>query len=235
MVSTAPMGGVYRRAPMTADDPGTLAAAWPLFGLRIHSERLVLRLPTESDLVALLSVAKAGVHPDDEMPFGVAWSTAPSPAFERGFLQHHWEMWAQWAPEAWGLNLMVELDGGPIGSQSIYARDFAIHRTVDTGSWLGRAYQRRGYGTEMRSAVLSLAFDGLGAQVAESSAFLDNTASNGVSRKLGYEENGRGSLAPEGVARETQRFRMRTEAWRSRPRLPVTIEGLDACRELFGA
>lgn len=225
------MGGVYRRALMTAG----IESVWPLFGLRIRSERLVLRLPSESDLIALISVAKAGIHPDGEMPFGVAWSTAPSPAFERGFLQHHWGMWAHWAPEAWGLNLMVELDGMPIGSQSIHARDFAVFRTVDTGSWLGRAHQRRGFGTEMRAAVLTLAFDRLGAQVAESSAFLDNAASSRVSRKLGYEENGRGSLAPEGVARETQRFRMTAEAWRSRPRPPVTIHGLDACRELFGA
>ena len=56
----------------------------------------------------------------------------------------------------------------------------------------------------MRAAVLAFAFDGLGAQVAESSAFLDNAASNAVSRALGYEENGFGSLAPQGVARDTQ-------------------------------
>ena len=83
--------------------------------------------------------------------------------------------------------------------------------------------------------MLSLAFDGLGARVAESSAFLDNDASNGVSRALGYEPNGRGSLAPQGLARETQRFRMTVDAWRSRPRPPVEIDGLEACRELFGA
>jgi RimJ/RimL family protein N-acetyltransferase len=86
----------------------------------------------------------------------------------------------------------------------------------------------------MRSAVLSFAFDRLGARFATSSAFLDNAASNAVSRGLGYEENGRGSLAPQGVARETQLFRMSTEAWHSRPRPPVEIEGLDACREMFG-
>jgi hypothetical protein len=28
---------------------------------------------------------------------------------------------------------------------------------------------------------------------------------------------------------------MTVERWRSRPRPPLTIEGLDACRELFGA
>jgi RimJ/RimL family protein N-acetyltransferase len=130
---------------------------------------------------------------------------------------------------------MAELDGLAIGAQSIHAQEFAIHRTVDTGSWIGRAWQGRGLGTEMRGAVLAFAFEGLGAQAAESSAFLDNTASNRVSRKLGYEENGRGSLAPEGVARETQRFRMTVETWRSRARPAVTIEGLEACRAWFGA
>jgi hypothetical protein len=83
--------------------------------------------------------------------------------------------------------------------------------------------------------VLGFAFDGLGARFAETSAFLDNAPSNAVSRGLGYEENGRGSLAPDGVARETQQFRMSVETWRSRPRGPVTIEGLDGCREMFGA
>ena len=77
-------------------------------------------------------------------------------------------------------------------------------------------------------------YAGLGARFATSSAFLDNAASNAVSRGLGYEENGRGSLAPQGVARETQLFRMSAQSWRSRSRPPVEIEGLDACREMFG-
>jgi RimJ/RimL family protein N-acetyltransferase len=213
----------------------TLVDAWPLFGLRIRSERLVLRLPTDEDLLALLDLAKAGIHPADEMPFGIAWSVLPSPDFERGFLAHHWGVRAEWSVDDWRLSLLVEADGRPVGSQSVGGKAFAIHRTVDTGSWLGRAYQGQGLGKEMRSAVLAFAFDGLGARFAESAAFLDNAASNAVSRGLGYEENGRGALAPQGVSRETQRFRMSVEGWRSRPRPPVTIEGLDACRELFGA
>ena len=222
---------------MDADtrEPTTLETAWPLFGLRLRSEHLVLRLPTDEDLPAFVDLGKAGIHPPDEMPFGVAWSAQPSPAFERGFVQHHWLMRATWTPGDWTLNLMVELDGRAIGTQTLAAKEFAIHRAVDTGSWLGQAFQGRGFGKEMRSAVLSLAFDGLGARSAESSAFLDNLASSGVSRSLGYSDNGRGSLAPQGVARETQRFRMTVDAWRSRPRPPVEIDGLEACRELFGA
>ena len=85
---------------MTADDPGDLPATWPLFALRIRSERLVLRLPTDEDLVRLIAVARAGIHSPGEMPFGIAWSTVQSPAFERSFLQHHWGLRAGWSPGA---------------------------------------------------------------------------------------------------------------------------------------
>ena len=221
---------------MTAVEPPVppIEDAWPLFRLRIQSENLVLRLPTDDDLPGMLALAKAGIHPPEEMPFGLAWTDVKGAAFDRSFLQHHWGWRGRWRPEEWWLNLMVEWQGRPIGAQTISGEDFAVHRTVDSGSWLGLAYQGRGFGKEMRSAVLSFAFDGLGARVATSSAFLDNTASNAVSRSLGYEDDGRGSLAPRGVARETQRFRMTEEMWRSRPRPPVEIEGLESCRGMFG-
>jgi RimJ/RimL family protein N-acetyltransferase len=217
------------------DAGATLSDAWPIFGLRLRTERLVLRLPTEEELVELMTLARAGIHPPDEMPFGVAWSALPSPDFERGFMQHHWRVRGTWTPARWFLNLMTEFEGRPIGSQSIDAEDFAIHRIVATGSWLGREFQGRGFGKEMRAAVLGFAFDGLVALVAETSAFVDNAASNAVSRALGYEENGFGSLAPQGVARPTRRFRMTAAMWSSRPRPPLSIEGLDACRDMFGA
>lgn len=222
---------------MTAADDlrARLAAAWPLFGLEIRSERLVLRLPTDQDLLELMALARAGIHPPDEMPFASTWSTLPSPAFERGYLAYHWGNRVSWSPESWELGVGAWLDGRVIGMQGMHARGFAANRTVHTGSWIGRAFQGQGLGKEMRAAILGFAFDGLGALVAETEAFLDNAASAGVSRALGYEENGRGGLAPQGERRETQRFRMTVEGWRSRPRPPISIEGLDACRELFGA
>src|SRR6185369_89398 len=84
---------------MAAVDPSVapLEAVWPLFQLRIRSEHLVLRLPTDDDLVPLLAVAKAGIHPPDEMPFGVAWTSAEGPAFDQGFLAHHWDGRARWS------------------------------------------------------------------------------------------------------------------------------------------
>ena len=222
---------------MSAHEPTrtTLVEAWPPFGLRIRSERLVLRLPTDDDLLALIDLARAGIHPPDEMPFGVAWSTRPSPDFERNFLRHHWEARSSWRPEAWALHLLVESGGVPIGSQSILAEEFATFRMVHTGSWLGREYQGRGFGKEMRLAVLSFAFDGLGARRAETEAFADNAASNAVTRSIGYEPNGVREMAPLGVPRVAHEYRLTVEQWRSRPRPQVTIDGLDACRALLGA
>jgi RimJ/RimL family protein N-acetyltransferase len=208
---------------------------WPLYDLRLKTERLELRLPTEGEIAMLCAIAREGIHPPDEMPFGVAWSTKPSPRFEREYIQWHWRQRADWTPEAWSLELAVFLEGRPIGSQALAARQFATFRAVDTGSWLGLGHQGRGIGKEMRGAVLALAFDGLAAEVAETGAFLDNAPSAGVSRALGYAANGVGRLAPEGVARATQRFLMTRAAWSARPRPAVAIVGLESCREMFGA
>jgi RimJ/RimL family protein N-acetyltransferase len=222
-------------APNAPRARSTLADGWPIFRLHIATARLELRLPTDDELVALADVAKAGIHPPEQMPFAVPWTDKPSPRFEREFLQHHWLMRATWSPENWNLNLGIFLENQPIGSQSVRGVRFPVYRTVETGSWLGRAFQGRGYGKEMRSAILAFAFDGLRSRFAESGAFVDNNRSNGVSRGLGYEENGRDEMAPRGVARPHQRWRMTAEAWRSRERPPVTIDGLDGCRDLFGA
>lgn len=144
----------------------TLTDAWPLFGLRIRSERLELSLPDDDGLLELLDLARAGIHPPDEMPFGIAWSAAPSPEFEQSFVRHHWLMRGSWSEAAWTLHLVARADGRIVGTQGISGTEFAVHRTVDTGSWIGRAYQGQGLGKEMRGAILGFAFDGLGARVA---------------------------------------------------------------------
>ena len=86
----------------------------------------------------------------------------------------------------------------------------------------------------MRQAVLALAFDHLGAQIAESGAFPDNPASTHVSLTIGYEPNGIARLERRGVAIDLRRFRLTAEGWRARPRPAVEVEGLDACLALFG-
>ena len=207
---------------------------WPLFDLCLRIGDLELRLPSDAEVAELCVVARQGVHPPDEMPFAYPWTRKPSPRFEREFSQHHWKQRADWDPAAWVLELAVFEAGRPIGSQALAARQFATLRTVSSGSWLGLGHQGRGVGKAMRTAVLALAFDGLGAEVAETEAFVGNHASAGVSRALGYVSNGFTRLAPEGVAREAERFRLTRDAWQAVARPPVAIEGLAACRDMFG-
>ncbi|MCO5967526.1 GNAT family N-acetyltransferase [Actinoallomurus soli] len=204
---------------------------WPLFGLRLRTPRLRLRLPTPADLDALADLAAEGVHDPDTQPFAVPWTDAPPAERARGLLQYHWSEWAAWRPSAWTLNLVVDLDGTIVGTQGLMGTDFPILREVSTGSWLGRRYQGQGIGTEMRAAVLGLAFDGLGAEYAVSAAFADNAASFAVSRKLGYREDGIERRVVRGRPMVVRRMRLDRAG---RPTVPVTIEGLAPCLPLFG-
>ncbi len=109
-----------------------------------------------------------------------------------------------------------------------------MFKWVGTGSYLGRGFQGLKIGLEMRAAVLAFSFDHLGAERATSEAFTDNAASIGVSRSLGYADNGVRWMAPRGVAREEIRFLMTRDMWQSRERPPISVSGLDACRDQFG-
>ncbi|MPZ25276.1 MAG: GNAT family N-acetyltransferase [Micromonosporaceae bacterium] len=205
-----------------------------MYDLRVRTPALELRVPTEDELVALCQVAKAGVHDPDTTPFEVPWTDKPSPRFEREFLQHFWSTRAQWTPERWMLDLAVFRDGEPAGFQNIGAENFAVLREVQTGSWLGKAFQGQGYGKQMRAGVLHLAFAELGAVAAESGAFIDNPASLAVSRSLGYQDNGRRRRAPRGEPREQQLFRLTRQRWQEHRFCEVEVTGLDSCRDMFG-
>jgi RimJ/RimL family protein N-acetyltransferase len=207
---------------------------WPLLGLRLLTPRLELRLPTDLDLDQLASLAAAGVHDPDKQPFAVPWTDASPTERARSTMQYHWRTRGEWKPRRWSLDLVVVCDGGVAGTQSMSATDFAVVREVATGSWLGQAHQGQGFGTEMRAAVLHLAFAGLGAHCATSGAFTDNPASLAVSRKLGYAEDGVEVLCRRGQAAITRRLRLDRETWAPNHSLPVTIIGLDPCLPMFG-
>lgn len=205
-----------------------------MFGLRLRVGEVELRLPTDSELVQLAAVAAAGVHDPTLMPFLQPWTRGSAQDLHQRFLQHHWGSRGSWSAENWSLNLGVWSAGEPVGSQSLASRDFAVRRSVQTGSWLGRAHQGRGIGTAMRAAVLALAFEGLGASDAQSGAFADNPASMAVSLKLGYQRNGLEFHDVEGRRAVQHRLLLTREDWESQERPDVQIDGLDACRKLFG-
>jgi RimJ/RimL family protein N-acetyltransferase len=207
----------------------------PLHGLRLRTPRLELRLPDEGELVELAHLAERGVHPAEEMPFFVAWTDGiGKPGFVDDFVAFHRLQREQWTPARWHLLLGVWAGNELMGSQGLDAEDFAATRTAETGSWLGERFQGRGFGTEMRAAMLGLLFGGLGGRVATSGALEGNTASARVSEKLGYIVAGEGVASPRGVEVRQTKFRLERAVWEERERLPVDVVGLEPCLPLFG-
>ena len=201
--------------------------------LRLRTPRLELRLATVGELRLLARVARAGVHPPDEMPFKVPWTDhVEEPGFEDDFVSFHRAALDDWQVGKWALNLVAFSDGSPIGSQGLEAARFDETLTVSTGSWLGRPWQGLGLGTEMRAAVLEFAFGTLGARLARSGALAGNEQSLAVSRKLGYAEVGLSSVSPRGTWVPHHDLELAAVGFRSP--VPVEVEGAEQLLGLFG-
>jgi RimJ/RimL family protein N-acetyltransferase len=208
-------------------------AYWPLFDLRIRTPTVELRLATDDDLVSLARLAAQGVHEPTSMPFLKPWTDQPSPTMERELLKWGWKHRAEWEPNRWTFNAAVVVAGDVVGVQDLMAQDYAALRTVKTGSWLGQSHQGKGIGKAMRSAILHLAFAGLDAREAYSGGWTDNVSSLGVSRSLGYEENGRVLALKRDEPAELLELRLSRSAWEGSDRPEVRIDGLDECLEFF--
>lgn len=208
---------------------------WPLFALAVHTPRLSLRYPDDDDVVALANLGVAGVHDPSFMPFLIPWTDLEPRVRARSSLQFLWRQRAEWTAEHWSLPMAVVVDGRVVGLQDLIGEHFAVLRVARTGSWLGQSYQGKGIGTEMRSAILHLAFAGLGAEHALTRAFVDNDASLAVTRRLGYEDTGRQLVVRRDAPAWMLAFGLARSRWEERRRDDIVIVGLDACLELFGA
>lgn len=220
-------------APM----PPTDLDLWPLAGLRAVSGDLELRYADDATLFALARLAAEGVHAPEAMPFSVPWTRGTPSEVARSVLRYGWGVRSEFGPEKFALELACvhRGTGEVLGVQAANGRDFAISRTVETGSWLGLRHQGRGIGTRMRRMMLHLVFEGLGARIATTSAFADNAASNGVTRAIGYEPNGVTVMVREGRAADHIDYRLTREAWAAQPDRPeVELHGVEAVRGFLG-
>ncbi|MEV4813273.1 hypothetical protein [Micromonospora avicenniae] len=64
---------------------------WPLLGLRVRTDRLELRLPTDEELADLAELAVRGVHRPDERPFLTPWTDLPPRELARRVVQWQWK------------------------------------------------------------------------------------------------------------------------------------------------
>jgi len=206
---------------------------WPLFDLVVRTPRIELRLPCDDDFAGLIDVVDRGVHDPATMPFSIPWTDAKPAERARSAAQHWWSLRATWSPEDWNFNGAVFVGGRPAGIQGMIAQNFAVLRSVQSASWLGREFQGQGLGREMREAMLHLAFAGLGAEEALSGAFEDNVASLATSRAVGYVENGESRARRRDRMGRVVQLRLDRTTWERRRRDDIEIVGLESCREMF--
>ena len=148
-------------------------------------------------------------------------------------MQGYWRALGLWSPSDWMLPFVVRRDGEVIGVQWLEGPDYLTDRTVDSSSWLAAGERGRGFGRQMRAAVLDLAFGPLQAEAAISSAVTGNAASLGVSRSLGYRTTHTSVLPHSGEV--LQHVRLERDEWRAGSAAgTTTVESVDAALPFFG-
>ena len=213
-------------------------AVWPLTGLVVVTPRLQLRYITDDLGTDLARLAAQGVHDPATMPFSTPWTDVPSPELERNTMRFYWRNRVETSVEHWDLNLAAVVDEVSkevtVGMCSIEADAFPARRTAETGSWLGREYQRRGIGREMREAALHLIFAGFDADQATTQAWHDNAASLGVTRSLPYTHTGTSRPPRRGRPDTMLSFVMTARQWTTVRRNDIQIHGIEAARAMLG-
>jgi RimJ/RimL family protein N-acetyltransferase len=210
-------------------------SSYPLLNLRVRTPRLVLAGATDELLERLIPVVRAGVVGAGPLPFDDPMSLyEDSPEREWRWQRAIWAGRARVDRSWWRLYFVVMVNGEPAGVQDLTGVQFAALGTVSTFSWLGPEYRGRGVGTEMRAAVLHLAFAGLAAREAASEAFADNQASNRVSEALGYEPDGTSWATRRGDAAPLKRWKLTRERWETTRRTDIELVGVQECLPVLG-
>jgi RimJ/RimL family protein N-acetyltransferase len=164
------------------------------------------------------------------MPFDSPWTDAEPEQLARDLAKYHWHLRTTVQLGTWTLDFVVLHEGRVIGMQDLRAENLARTQTISSGSWLTESAQGQGFGTEMRAAILLYAFDHLDVEVAESSAATWNESSLGVSRRLGYRDDGQTVVEPRPSEPNTmQKLRLDRENF-ARPSWPLEVHAAAAAR-----
>ena len=153
--------------------------------MMLETKRLILRPPKESDWADLVEGAKDLEVSRNLQMIPHPYSKKDAMSFIRRNLEH------SNARKNGVYNFFIELksDGKVIGVTSVDLSK-GDKNVGKTGSWINKKYWRKGYMLEAKVAVLDFAFTKLKLRKIETAAFTENTASNKMSRKLGFKQEG---------------------------------------------
>lgn len=212
-----------------------MAFTYPPLNVEIRTPRLTLAGASDELLERLVPIVRGGIADAEPWPFDDPISFyADSPEREWRWMRGIWGGRSRMSPDAWRLYFAVLVDGEAVGMQDLIATDFTRFGTVSSFSWLAPGVRGQGLGSEMRAAILHLAFAGLGAREAGSDAFTDNAPSNRVSQRLGYERNGTDWDSRRGRPAQIQRWRLTREVWERNRRDDIQLGNVAECLPVLG-
>lgn len=209
---------------------------YPPFEVKVSTPRLELHGATDALLERLAPIVRVGGATADPPPWDDPSSFyEPDPELRvHGWLRAIWRGRGTVTAERWRLYFAVMLDGEPVGMQDLIGHEFDTFGTVESSSWVATDVRERGIGTEMRAAILHLAFEGLGAAEAHSEAAVDNAGSNRISERLGYEANGTSWATHQGKPVLGRRWKLLRSTWEVRRRSDIELHGVEECRAMLG-
>ncbi len=204
--------------------------------VRVTTPRIELVGATDALLEELLPLVRDGQAAADPPPYDDPMSLYEQDPTARvdKWLQAAWRARGSATADSWRLAFAVVVEGRPVGMQDLIGIHFETLRTVTSFSWLAAGARGTGVGSEMRQAILHLAFAGLDAAEATSDAFADNIGSNRVSEKLGYRRNGIDWATRQGAPGVLQRWRLPRSDWMASRRTDIALHGVDDCKAALG-
>ncbi|MGN6414839.1 GNAT family N-acetyltransferase [Flexivirga sp.] len=209
-----------------------MTAHWPFDELALNGPELLLRPVRDADLTHFIAIFPDDFDLDPRFPPLIGLPAQQDR--ERQLAQSVWRHRGCWSIDEWALDFGVWRNGEPVGIQTLEGTRFSTDRRVDTASWIAKPVRGNGFGIHAREAVLAFAFGHLGARQAITSAVVTNQASLGVSRHLGYRDDGiRPHDSGDGVV-DLQHLTLSRDDWAAGDmRIPFDVNGFDDCRPFF--
>ncbi len=155
--------------------------------VRIDTERLVLRVPLQSDFRQWSTLRNTSA--DFLKPWEPTW--APDHLSRKAFTNRiYWAQRSVASGSAVPLFLTRRSDGALLGAITLDNIRRGPAQAGTCGYWIGQGFARQGYMHEALEAVVHYAFASLDLSRIESACLPENAASRGVLEKCGYKYEG---------------------------------------------
>ncbi|MEK6741799.1 MAG: GNAT family protein [Nanoarchaeota archaeon] len=153
--------------------------------VRLETQRLILRKPKISDWKDIVDGCK-------EIDVTRYLTIVPHPYKKKDadwFIKDCLKKWNK--KEQTSYPFFIELKSGKkvIGVIEIFKYN-KQHKVCETGSWINKAYWKKGYITEAKVAINEFAFNKLKVRKMETSVYEENDASNATQKSMGYKYEG---------------------------------------------